>query len=36
MFKINPMSAIRILIAEDEQVIAENIFQYLNNNDFAV
>ena len=30
------MSEIRILIVEDEPVIAENIAYYLNNNDFAV
>ena len=30
------MSEIRVLIVEDEPVIAENIAQYLNNNDFKV
>ena len=30
------MSEIRILIVEDEPVIAENIAHYLNNNDFTV
>jgi DNA-binding NarL/FixJ family response regulator len=30
------MSAIRILIVEDEPLIAENIAMYLNNNDFTV
>jgi DNA-binding NarL/FixJ family response regulator len=30
------MSSIRILIVEDEPLIAENIAMYLNNNDFSV
>jgi len=30
------MSAIRVLIVEDEPLIAENIAMYLNNNDFTV
>ena len=30
------MSQIRILIVEDEPIIAENIAMYLNNNDFKV
>ena len=30
------MSAIRVLIVEDEPLIAENIAMYLNNNDFSV
>ena len=30
------MSEIRVLIVEDEQVIAKNISMYLNNNDFIV
>ena len=30
------MSEIRVLIVEDEPVIAKNISMYLNNNDFMV
>jgi DNA-binding response OmpR family regulator len=30
------MEAIRVLIVEDEPLIAENIAMYLNNHDFTV
>src|SRR5688500_183213 len=30
------MSEVRVLIVEDEPIIAENIAMYLNNNDFRV